>query len=251
MRNLPELPARTVRAVAPWRTVTIRGLRVALRCDNWITEWRRQTYATKEPETLDWIDRQLRDGSTFFDIGANVGEFSIYAALRHPGLRVVAFEPEYANLHVLRDNLLANGLQNRVEVYSIALGNRAGFSHLHIQDATPGAALHTESNGVLDLTRTHKPVIWREGIYTTTLDAFCDETRLTPQYVKMDVDGTEREILEGASRTLRTSALHSVIMEMFGGPPVRQACAKLLQSAGLQRAWADPGRNDNEIWVRG
>ncbi len=250
MRSLQELPARALRAVVPWRTVTIRGLRVTLRCDNWITEWRRQTYATKEPETLDWIDRQMKNGSTFFDIGANVGEFSLYAALRHPGLRVVAFEPEYANAHLLKDNLLANGVQDRVTVYSIALGDRTGLSFLHIQDATPGAALHTESSAALDVTRTRKPVIWREGVYAMTLDAFCQETGLSPQWVKMDVDGTEMEILKGATRTLRSPALDSLVVEMFGGPHIHEACARLLQGAGLRREWPRSGESENEIWAR-
>lgn len=250
MRSLPELPAQTLRTALPWRTVTIRGVRVVLRCDNRITAWRRRTYATKEPETLDWIDQQLRDGATFFDIGANVGEFSLYAARRHPGLRVVAFEPEYANVHLLKDNLLANGLQDRVMVYSIALGNRTGLSHLHIQDATPGAALHTESSVALDRTRAQKPVIWREGVYTMTLDAFCEETGLSPNYLKIDVDGTEPEILQGAPRTLRSPTLRSLLVEMCGGLRVREACTQRLQEAGLHPEQQRSSQSGNELWTR-
>ena len=249
-QTIRELPAQVFRTVAPRRTIKVRGLRFTLPCDNRITEWRWRTFKTGEPETLDWIDRWVKDGTTLFDIGANVGVFSIYAALRSPGARIVAFEPEYANLHVLKDNLIANGVQERVDVYSIALGSRTGISRLHIQDTTPGAALHTESKETLDQTRTHKPVVWREGVYAMTLDAFCEETRITPDCVKMDVDGTEREILDGARQILRTPTLRSMIMEMFGGPEVREACAQVLQGNGLRRAWADPGKSDNEIWVR-
>jgi len=249
-RHLRELPAQVWRRLVPKRTVKARGVRFTLRCETWITEWRWRNFRTKEPETLDWIDRWVKDGETFFDIGANIGEFSLYAALRHPRLHVVAFEPEYANVHLLRDNLMENGLQDRVTVYSIALGNRTGVSHLHIQDATPGAALHTESSGALGLTRTHKPVIWQEGVYTMTLDAFCEETGLSPKSMKIDVDGTEREILEGASRTLRSPALRTLVVEMFGGPHVRDACARLLHEAGLRRMWWNPGQSENEIWIR-
>lgn len=243
-------PSRLAFRLRPRRIVQARGLRFAVQCDNPILHYRWQSYTTKEPETLEWIDRWVRDGDTLFDIGANIGCYTLYAALRHPRARVVALEPEYANLHVLRDNVIANGLQDRVEVYGMALGNRTGVSHLHVQDFTPGAALHTEANGRLTVTRTHKPVIWREGIATFTLDDFCEATGLRPQALKMDVDGTESEILQGAVRTLRSPALRSLLVEMYGGPAVREACGRLLAEAGLHREWSDPGKSDNEIWVR-
>lgn len=137
-----------------------------------------------------------------------------------------------------------------LEVYSVALGSRVGVSRLHIQDTTPGAALHTESRDAIRLTRTHKPVIWWEGICTFTLDVFCEEAGLSPQAMKIDVDGTEPEILQGASRTLRSRTLRTLLVEMFGGPSARSACAQLLLAAGLERVWSDPARSDNEIWGR-
>ncbi|HBH97586.1 MAG TPA: hypothetical protein DDX89_07370 [Candidatus Omnitrophica bacterium] len=218
--------------------------------DNPITQYRLEDYSRREPETLDWIDRWVKDGDTFIDVGANVGAFSLYAAMRHPGVRVIALEPEYANLHLLRDNVMKNGLQDRVEVYAVALGKQIGISYLHIQDATPGAALHTESKERLTTTRTHKPVIWREGVCTFTLDALCEELQVTPQCLKIDVDGTEPEILQGATRTLRAPVFRSLIVEMFGGPSVRASCGELLRAAGLRREWAAPETSENELWVR-
>ena len=98
----------------------------------------------------------MRSGDIFFDIGANIGVYTIYAALRHPGARVVAFEPEYSNLHLLRDNIIENDLQDRVEVYSVALSNHTGLSHLHIQDfvqldSDKGKYLSGFGNEVLEL----------------------------------------------------------------------------------------------------
>ncbi len=232
------------------RTVNARGLRLSLQYDNRITRYRWHSCSVKEPETLDWIDQQMGAQDILFDVGANIGIFSIYAAFRHPRLRVVALEPEYANLHLLRDNLIANRLHDRVEVYSVALGNRNGISQLHIQDFTPGAALHTESPTSLQITKTNQPVIGKEGIYALTLDAFCEQTGLVPNCLKIDVDGTEAEILEGAASTLRSSALRSLLVEMFGGPEVRRSCERLLSAAGLSRQWGDPSLGANEIWGR-
>lgn len=248
-RRMQGLRWRVAQALVPRRRVRSRGVRFTLPCDNWITQYRWATFDGKEPETLDWIDRSLHDGDLFFDIGANIGLYTLYAALRHPGIRVVAFEPEYANLHLLRDNLVANGLQDRVDVYSVALSQRNGLSRLHLQALEPGAALHTESPAPLAMTRARRPVVWREGIYAMTLDTFCDEAGLRPHGLKIDVDGTEGEILTGAARTLRAAPLRTVLVETEAG--VRAACAAQLSAAGFHPAWEDPaGRSPNVVWER-
>jgi FkbM family methyltransferase len=242
---------RAVRTLAPRRTVHSRGLRFTLQCDNGMTHYRWRTYNAKEPETLDWIDRWVRPGDLIFDIGANTGVYTLYVALRHRDARVVAFEPEYSNLHLLRDNVVSNGVQDRVEIYPLALSNRVGLSRLHVQDLTPGAALHVESRDPVRITRTHRPVVWREGTCAFTLDAFCDEAGVQPQGIKLDVDGTEPEVLEGGARTLKAALLRSVMIEMPADAEGRRMCERLLVEAGLRRAWCDPsGGTPNEVWAR-
>lgn len=248
---LSRLRWRAVHAVVRRHAVYSRGLNFTLQCNSWITHYRWATYNGKEPETLSWIDEWVRDGDVFFDIGANVGVYTIYAALRHPKARVVAFEPEYANLHLLRDNIVENGLRERVETYSIALSNCSGISRLHIQDFTPGSALHTESRGSLGQTLSRQPVIWREGIYTLTLDDFCDQASLQPDCMKIDVDGTEPKILEGAVKTLNSSRLRSLIIELPSEKVARDRSIELLDSAGFRLVWRDPlQKSPNEIWAR-
>ena len=215
-----------------------------------MTHYRWKTYNGKEPETLNWIDDWVRDGDTLFDIGANIGLYTIYAALRHPGVRVIAFEPEYANLHLLRDNIIENSLQDRIEVYSIALSSFSGVSRLHLQDFTPGSALHTESKEILQETLTQRPVLWHEGIITFTLDSFCDETGVQPNCLKIDVDGTEPKVLEGAVRTLSSPRLRTVIIESPDEKQAHDRCKELLFNAGLRCEYRDPAKSANEIWVR-
>ena len=247
--SLGRLRWKAVRRLAPRRMVSSRGLRFSMHCDNWILHYRWQSFNDKEPETLDWIDQCLRDGDTFFDIGANVGIYSLYAALRHPGIRVVAFEPEYANLHVLRDNVIENHLQERVHIFGLALSNRCGVSHLHIQEFLPGAALNTEFPGPLEHTLMGRQVLWQEGICTFTLDEFCAQTGFQPHGLKIDVDGTEARVLEGGLHTLRSPALRSLIIELQGQD--RKPCEERLQAAGLRRVWQDPHHfSSNEVWVR-
>lgn len=246
---LLKLRWQAARSLVPRRTVASRGLTFTLQCDNWKTYYRWQTYNHKEPETLDWIDQTFKAGDVFFDIGANIGVYSIYAALRHPKVKVVAFEPEYSNLHLFRDNIVENGLKDRIDVYAVALGDKAGISYLHIQDFSPGAALHTLSREPITMTRTRFPVIWKEGVWSMALDQFCAETGLCPNGIKLDVDGSELEILEGALQTLRAPSMRSILVE--SEDPQRSRCGGLLREAGFKLLWEDStGRSPNEVWGR-
>jgi len=239
-----------VAALAPRRSVTANGLRLTLRTENWITHYRWATYAIKEPDTLRWLDRVVRDGDVVFDVGANIGVYSLYAALRHPRAVVLAFEPEYANLHLLRDNVVANGLRDRVTIYALALGDRVGLTHLQVQDLTPGSALHTESPVPIDHTRTGRRVVMREGIALMTLDEFCALRSLVPNAIKIDVDGTEAEILRGAERTLRDPALRTVLIELPVSVGAASECRARLEDAGLGPTPMDVGEGTNEVWTR-
>ena len=232
------------------RRVRARGLSLTLQCDNWITQFRMETLETKEPETLDWIDAHVRGDDLFFDIGGNIGVITLYAALRHRRARVVVFEPEYSNLHLLRDNIVANGLSDRIQVYPIAIGDRTGLSRLHVQDLTPGAALHTESEGQLRTSDSGGRVILSEGTWSMTLDEFCQQASLWPNALKIDVDGGEDRVLAGATETLAHPALRSLLVE-GGEVGLRPDTYGLLQSAGFSRVHTiQPSEAGNELWVR-
>ena len=126
-----------IRQLSSTSTIHSRGLTFKLVSDNWITKYRARSFNDKEPEMLNWLDEHLRDGDVFFDVGANVGIYSIYAALRNSDVTVYAFEPEYSNLHQLKQNILNNQLANKIEIYSIAFSDKSGISYLHLQDETP------------------------------------------------------------------------------------------------------------------
>ncbi|MCG3204384.1 MAG: hypothetical protein KCHDKBKB_01099 [Elusimicrobia bacterium] len=233
------------------RMVHSRGLRFSLACDNFITNYRWSTFNTKEPETLDWIDQSLTSTDTLFDIGANIGIYSLYAALRHPGLRVICFEPEYSNLHLLRDNVAANNLQDVIEIYGLGLSSVTGLSHLYVQDFTPGAALHSESTAPLQQTLNGKPVVFREGIWAMKLDDFVQASNRFPTVLKIDVDGTEAEILEGAVKTIGGSSVRSILVELDSIGNKDQRAREILSKAGLQIVFKKPVHQCQvEIWER-
>src|ERR1700751_6054352 len=79
-------------------------------------------FETREPETLAWID-SFETPCRFWDIGANIGVLSIYAGLR-AGIEVRAFEPAAASYAALCRNIEANRLDDRVQAYCVAVGDR-------------------------------------------------------------------------------------------------------------------------------
>jgi FkbM family methyltransferase len=244
-RLIWRYPRRIGMHLWPRRPVHTRGLTFTLPCDNDTTYARWRSYNQKEPETLDWIDRTMRDSDVLFDVGANIGVYTLYAAFRHPHCRVIALEPEYSNLHLLRDNVVDNALTGRVSIYAVAVSDRTRLSYLHVQNLTPGAALHFEAH------KTGAGAAVAEGVFSQSLDDFCAETGLQPNCIKVDVDGNEAKVLAGAAATLRHPALRSLLIELPEDAAERAACEAQLTSAGFTAAWrTSAAGNGNSIWLR-
>ncbi|HOX00078.1 MAG TPA: FkbM family methyltransferase, partial [Deltaproteobacteria bacterium] len=104
-----------------------------------LEKWRADTFWTKEPETIAWIDSF---GPGFFwDVGANVGIYSLYAAVRHPDtVKVYAFEPYPDNFVALKGNIAANGLGGAVRPVLAALGREEGFNYFYSPRAGRGVS---------------------------------------------------------------------------------------------------------------
>src|SRR5262249_23140297 len=172
---------------------------------------RAETYETKEPETLDWLRQNLREGDVFFDVGANIGLYSIFAAKLRPSCRVFAFEPEAHNFSRLCRNLLLNGVSN-VTPCSFPISDREAFEHLYVYDLRPGSALH--SLGAPSAFRAGRESL-QQGTLGVSLDALVREFELpAPALLKLDVDGNEEKILGGGAELLRSGKLRSLLVEV-------------------------------------
>lgn len=92
-------------------------------CPGELTEWRARTLLTKEPETIEWINT-FSQTDTFWDIGSNVGMYSLYAALK--GLLVLSFEPSPSNYYLLNRNIEINKMDDKISAYCIAFNDTTG-----------------------------------------------------------------------------------------------------------------------------
>jgi FkbM family methyltransferase len=160
----------------------------------------------KEPRTVEWIEEKGEEGAVFYDIGANVGAYSLIAATR--GMKVVAFEPAYQNILKVSENALVNKLNENIIVVPIMLSNQNGVASSHIKDRSFGAT-HSFSFDEIGLNPLPK-----QYFLAIRLDS-CKEVFSLPEPVmmKIDVDGAEFEILKGAEKLLKSDTLRHILIE--------------------------------------
>jgi FkbM family methyltransferase len=165
-----------------------------------LTRYRVRTFSSKEPDTLTWISSFQRS-KVFWDIGANVGLYSIYAALKTEA-HVVAIEPVPANVQILMKNLKANHLENRVVVIPLSLTNKTGIASLSIPSAEAGIS-HVVFRETFDFEGKKNLILPSMNTIGLTWRDLQNWFELEmPNYVKIDVDGIEHLILEGAGDLL-------------------------------------------------
>ena len=180
---------------------------------NWICKFRTDTFSTKEPETLKWIDDNGDDG-VFFDIGANVGIYSIYFAKTKKN-NVYAFEPSFFNLSLLAKNIHKNNVHEKIHIITNPLTNDKKFADFNLTNIDEGGALSAFGvNFNQDGKKLEKLLSYKTlGL---PLDLLLTEKILpeVPKMIKIDVDGIEHLILLGARKTLKDSKCKTVLIEI-------------------------------------
>ena len=178
-----------------------------------LEHYRAETYATKEPETIDWLDENLRDEDVFMDVGANIGLYSLYAAKLKPTSNIYAFEPESQNFSRLCRNIVLNQAVNIVPC-NFPLADREEFDLFYVGTMEIGSALHSFGRPSGFRVGSGEPAL-RQGAISATLDALVGKFGLPqPTLLKIDVDGLEEKILTGAQMVLKCETLRTVLVEL-------------------------------------
>lgn len=154
---------------------------------------KRRTAATKEPFTVEWIE-SLPAGEVLYDIGANVGAYSLIAARRPQGpLQVVAIEPGSATFAVLCNNLVLNDVAHLITPLPVTLGENTRLATFSYTDLSAGAASH--GGGIPAQT----PVAYEQPVLMYALYDLVSRFELPVcQHLKIDVDRAELPVMRGA-----------------------------------------------------
>lgn len=235
-----------------------KNVELKITTPNQLCDFRAATFSTKEPETLEWID-SLNENSVLWDIGANVGLYSIYAA-KTRNCKVFSFEPSIFNLELLARNIYINNLTDKVTIIPLPLNDKLGISKLQLTTSELGGALSTFDHNIgYDGNKIQK--VFEFSVIGITIDYAKTNLELRqPDYIKMDVDGIEHFILSGGIEVLNT--VKGVIIEVNDDfKDQADNCYKLLSNAGLKlqnKKHSDLFEGEdslfkncfNQIWVR-
>lgn len=230
-----------------------------LHTPNSVCLWRAKSFSSKEPETLEWIE-DYGGGGSFFDVGANVGIYSIYYAKLFSD-RVYSFEPSTLNLGLLTKNISVNRLQEQIVVVPIPLASKNQIARLHMSALEEGGA-HSTFGAMFG--HDGLPLVEKMSylIPGMTMDSLLSSGQIpeAPSLIKIDVDGIEHLILEGAHNVLRTPTLRSVLVEVNDQfQELALGVSQHLTDAGFELrskrsgdlfATGQYSTSFNQIWVR-
>lgn len=212
--------------------------------------YRAETFSTKEPDTLIWLET-ISETGVFWDVGANVGLYSIYAAKKRTA-HVYAFEPSVFNLEFLARNIYLNRLQNRITIVPIALSDATGKSLFKMTNTSWGGALSTFGQDFDQHGDSLHSVFEYQTLGLRMIDVVEKLGVPLPTHIKIDVDGIEHFILRGGAEVL--SKVQSVLIELddnFTEQAIESV--KHLEAAGLslyRKFSLNASGQFNQWWVR-
>ena len=188
----------------------------------------------KEPETVKWMENYFKPGEVVFDIGANVGAYTlIMSKLVGNKGKVFSFEPNWINFYQLNRNIVLNKATNNVNALNWALSSSKRIDAFNYRDLEVGSSLHTFGKAV-DFVGNEFVPEFRQGICSLAIDQFVNEYNVPPvNHIKIDVDGIESEIIAGGIETFSAEHCRSVMVELNDDFNQDMEAVKILEKSGF------------------
>jgi FkbM family methyltransferase len=144
---------------------------------------------------LDIFARIAAKSKTLLDVGGNIGIYTVLGLVKNPSLEVHAFEPVKQNADYFDRNLKLNKQKqsSTVKLNLMAVGNKEGYLELFISEGN--SAIHSASSK-------HSGGNVSEKVKMITIDQYCRDNNLKPDLLKIDVEGYDGFVLEGAAVTM-------------------------------------------------
>jgi FkbM family methyltransferase len=181
-------------------------------------------------------------------VGANIGVFSLYAALEKKNT-VLAIEPSAESYATLNANIRLNGLDKHIQALCLAGGKETSLLNLFMRNPSSGSshnsiASNTNQFGEFEINGL-------QSILAIKLDDLCEIDGVpSPNHIKLDVDGNELDILAGAKKIL--SGITSILIEVEGSNLTKNlgGIEAIISAAGLEEdlSWRNKGSGRNRLY---
>jgi FkbM family methyltransferase len=176
---------------------------------NKLSSYRASTYLSKEKDTILWIDKFGSKKNVFFDVGANVGIYSIYYASLYKA-KVFAFEPQYNNVTLFSRNVELNNLHNYVTIIPNPLYKNNKIDFLISSSDNEAASASTtfiKKNNYISKNFGKKLML------SYSIDFLVKNNLIPmPNIIKIDVDGNELDVIKGARKTINEKKCKSILI---------------------------------------
>jgi FkbM family methyltransferase len=150
---------------------------------------------TIEKGTVNFLKSFIKNGDMVFDVGANIGFYSLLFSTSGPDTKVYSFEPMPVTFERLKQNVLLNSKENNININNIALSDKDEdlkiylFKELHHGYSSISTQGRSDAVGF--------------DVHGTTLDKFISENKInSADIIKIDVEGAEKRVLEGAKDSI-------------------------------------------------
>jgi len=182
-------------------------------------------FKKREHLSIDFLQNQnfINRGGTALDIGGNIGYYALLeSSLVGPEGKVYAVEPVSSNLNILKKNIELNGVKN-INVFKIAMGKEKKNVEIYVSN---------QSNRSSFIVRSGTVYTKKEKVEMTTVDDFVSEHKIKPDFIRMDVEGYEKEIIQGMRKTLldRPKLFIEIHPNEIGREELKQMFLTMLES---------------------
>lgn len=164
-------------------------------------------FGSYETDETIFLTSVFHEGDVFLDVGANLGWYSLVLGKKVPKAHIYAFEPIPSTMRVFEKNINLNNISN-IKTFCLGLFNKEDeMSFLYAEDVSGATSLKLagQTRGAMPVTE----VLCK----TTTLDIFCRNNAITPDLIKIDVEGAELMVVQGGVETLKHTPI--ILIELL------------------------------------
>ena len=202
-------------------------------------------YKTREEDMVSILKDVLRPGMTVVDCGANIGFYPLLESKLLDGKGVIyAIEPDVRNYSFLEKNSVLKENKTSIKTFNVAFSNNTGTQQMFVAErANLNKLVSSADDDFRDIQNVNEVV----DVKTVTCDDLCEEHQISIDFVRMDIEGFEVEVLQGMRNTIKNAEIGFMIFielhpltyteeRSFGRELeylIEQGfCAKVLVSAG-------------------